>query len=102
MCSLVLCGSTGGVKVALDVGTGFERQEVNTDIQDVDLTNNQQHVVKVNRFDKGRGVTIAVDDYPPAIKHWQDLPDSSDTRLDNPKFIYFGRNGQSPLVYYPP
>lgn len=51
---------TGGVRVALDVGTGFERQEVNTQIQNVDLTNNQQHVVKVNRFDKGRGITVKV------------------------------------------
>ena len=51
----------GGVRVALDVGTGFERDEVNTDLdQYVDLTNNQQHVVVVTRFNKGRGLTIAV------------------------------------------
>lgn len=46
------------MRVALDVG--FERDEVNTAIQDVDLANNQQHVVVVRRFNKGRSLGIYV------------------------------------------
>ena len=53
---LFLC--PGGVKVALNVG--FEYDEVNTDIQNVDLANNQQHVVLVRRFNKGRSLGIYV------------------------------------------
>jgi len=48
----------GGVKVIIDVG--FERDEVNTNIQNVDLSNNQQHVVDVKRSDKGRTITLRV------------------------------------------
>jgi len=33
-----------------------------------------------------------VDDYTPAIKTW-DIAPSADSRLDSPRFIYFGRNG---------
>jgi contactin associated protein-like 2 len=82
--------NNGGVKVALDVG--FERDELNTDIQNVDLANGQQHVAFVTRVNKGRELRIAVDDYPVAVKKWDYLPDSADTKLDNPRFIYFGRN----------
>ena len=39
-----------------------------------------------------------VDDYPPAIKHWS-VPPSTDTRLNNPKWIYFGRNGKRCVVF---
>ena len=38
-------------------------------------------------------ISRQVDDYPVASMSW-DLPDSTDTRLDRPKFIYFGRNGE--------
>ena len=48
----------GGVKVSLDVG--FERMEENFDIQGVDLTNGQQHIVNVKRSNKGRVITIRV------------------------------------------
>ena len=34
-----------------------------------------------------------MDDYEPAIKSWI-LDESADTKLDNPKYIYFGRNGE--------
>jgi len=44
--------------VIIDVG--FERDEVNTNIQNVDLSNNQQHVVDVKRSDKGRTITLRV------------------------------------------
>ena len=33
-----------------------------------------------------------MDDYPESVKEWN-VPDGADTRLDNPKYIYFGRNG---------
>ena len=81
----------GGVKVALDVGFGFD--ELPNDISDVDLANGQQHVVVVKRTNKGRTMTIYVDDYPPKVKTWT-LPDMADTKLDNPKYIYMGRNGR--------
>ena len=48
----------GGIKVSLDVG--FERDEVNTDIQNVNLATNKQHVVVVRRFNKGRSMGVYV------------------------------------------
>lgn len=50
----------GGIKVALDVGWEIGRDEVNNDISNVDLANGQQHVVTVKRFNKGRGIRLAV------------------------------------------
>ena len=44
--------------MSLDVG--FERMEENFDIQGVDLTNGQQHIVNVKRSNKGRVITIRV------------------------------------------
>ena len=40
------------------VDVGFQREEVNVDIQDVDLTNGQQHIVNVKRSNKGRTITV--------------------------------------------
>ena len=51
---------TGGVKVALDVTESWGRDEVNTDIHNVDLANMEPHVVQVSRFDNGRGIRIQV------------------------------------------
>ena len=48
----------GGVKVILDVG--WYRDEVNTDIPEVDLANGQQHVVSVKRHNRGRTVVLKV------------------------------------------
>ena len=55
-----------------------------------------------SEFQKGSSLThcsrgplcYQVDDYPVAEKSWDYLPDSADTRLDNPRYIYFGRNGE--------
>jgi len=74
------------------VDVGFYRDELNTYISNVDLTNGQQHVVSVRRYNRGRKLVIQVDDYTPAVKEWT-LTANTDTRLDNPKYIYFGRNG---------
>lgn len=50
----------GGVKVIIDVG--WYRDEVNTILDPyVDLTNGQQHVVRVRRANKGSTLTIQVD-----------------------------------------
>jgi len=46
------------VKVILDVG--WYRDEVNTDIPNVDLANGQQHVVSVRRHNRGRTVVLKV------------------------------------------
>ena len=48
----------GGVRVAFDVG--FERDELNTAIQNVDLANEQQHVVVVRRVNRGRRLLVNV------------------------------------------
>ncbi|OAF69345.1 Cell recognition molecule Caspr5 [Intoshia linei] len=79
----------GGIRVVLDVGS--ERDELNNDIFDVDLANGQQHILKVKRSNRGRNLSIQVDDYPIARKYWN-LHSSADTKLDFPKYIYFGRN----------
>jgi len=84
--------NNGGIKVALDVGWEIERDEENNDVEGVDLANGQQHVVTVKRSNKGRRLAIAVDDYPVKVKEWNDLHESADTKLDNPKYIYFGKN----------
>ena len=47
------CVFPGGVKVSFDVGTGG-RDEVNTNIQNIDLANLQPHVVVVQRYNSGR------------------------------------------------
>ena len=44
--------------MALDVG--FERDELNTAIQNVDLANGQQHVVVVRRVNRGRRLLVNV------------------------------------------
>ena len=49
---------SGGVKVIVDVG--WYRDEVNTDIPNVDLTNGQQHVVNVRRRNRGRTLIVQV------------------------------------------
>lgn len=83
--------NNGGVKVIIDVG--WYRDEVNTILDPyVDLTNGQQHVVRVRRANKGSTLTIQVDDYPPTTKTWENVPSDADTRLDRPRYIYFGRN----------
>ena len=48
--------------MALDVG--FDRDEVNTKIDNVDLANGQQHVVVVTRVNKGRELRINVRFFP--------------------------------------
>ena len=40
-------------------------------------------------------ITFQVDDYPVETKEWNNLEDSADTKLDNPKYIYFGKNCES-------
>jgi len=42
------------------VDVGFFRDEVNTAIPNVDLTNGQQHVVSVRRYNRGRRLVLAV------------------------------------------
>ena len=54
----MLTSIPGGVKVAIDVG--FDRDEVNTAIQNVDLANGQQHVCIVKRTNRGRNMEVLV------------------------------------------
>ena len=48
----------GGIKVALNVGFWYD--EVNNDVPGVDLTNGQQHVVTVQRYNRGRQMRVKV------------------------------------------
>ncbi|XP_071101429.1 neurexin-4-like [Haliotis cracherodii] len=81
--------NNGGVKVALDVG--FQREEVNTPNIGIDFTNGQQHEVVVRRSNMGRTIFVQVDDYPP-VEETFDVSESSDTILDNPKYLFIGSN----------
>ena len=45
------------------VDVGWYRDEVNTDIPNVDLTNGQQHVVNVRRRNRGRTLILQVRDH---------------------------------------
>jgi len=58
LATIVLKLRTGGIRVIVDVG--WYRDEVNTDIQNVDLANGQQHVVSVKRRNHGRTVILQV------------------------------------------
>ncbi len=43
---------------------------------------------------------MQVDDYPPETKDWRSkLDESADTKLDNPKFIFFGKNGMNAFIF---
>ena len=80
-----------------DVGWGIGQWELNSDAPDlpyIDLANGQQHVVTVRRHNRGRNVFIKVDDYPHRDELVPGLDESTDTKLDNPKYIYFGRNSK--------
>ena len=52
---------SGGVKFFLDVG--FERWELNTDINNIDLANGQAHEVIMRRENRGRDVYLQVSMY---------------------------------------
>ncbi|KAK3612149.1 hypothetical protein CHS0354_016528 [Potamilus streckersoni] len=80
--------NNGGVKFFLDVG--FERFELNTDINGIDLANGQAHEVIMRRENGGRTVILQVDNYAPASGQ---LGDSlSDSILNNPKYLFVGNN----------
>lgn len=46
------------MRVALDVG--FERDELNTNILNVDLADNEQHIAVVTRLENGRKLVVKV------------------------------------------
>lgn len=80
--------NNGGVKFFLDVG--FERWELNTDVNNIDLTNGQAHEVILRRENNGREVYLQVDNYETAIATLGER--ISDTILDDPKYLYIGNN----------
>ncbi|XP_059162405.1 neurexin-4-like [Physella acuta] len=83
--------NNGGVKVAMDVG--FERVEVNTPMQlGIDYANSQTHVVVIERSNYGKDIKVQVDNYPAAFYRFGDASSSSDTILDNPKYLFIGNN----------
>ncbi|KAL4229221.1 biological adhesion [Mactra antiquata] len=80
--------NNGGVKFFLDVG--FERWELNTDVNNIDLTNGQAHEVILRREENGRKVYLQVDNYETAKGELGQK--ISDTILDNPKYLFIGNN----------
>lgn len=80
--------NNGGVKFFLDVG--FERWELNTDVNNIDLTNGQAHEVILRREENGRMVYLQVDNYETAKGRLGEQ--ISDTILDNPKYLFIGNN----------
>ncbi|GFN94779.1 neurexin-4 [Plakobranchus ocellatus] len=83
--------NNGGVRVAMDVG--FERVEVNTNSElGINLANRQTHVVVIERFNFGIDIKVQVDNYPALYGRFGSTSDSSDTILNNPKYLYIGNN----------
>lgn len=80
--------NNGGVKFFLDVG--FERWELNTDINNIDLANGQAHEVIMRRENRGRDVYLQVDNYQTAIGRLGNR--LSDSILDSPKYLFVGNN----------
>ncbi|GAB1600199.1 neurexin-4-like [Argonauta hians] len=84
----------GGVKMAFDFGYG--RDEINTDNNGIDYANNQQHVVNIRFSNRGRNITMQVDNYKPKTYiAW--VGPSVDSILDKPAIMYIGRNETMPL-----
>lgn len=78
--------NNGGVKFFLDVG--FERFEMNTEINNIDLTNGQAHEVFLRR--EGRKVHLQVDNYEATVDNLGET--ISDSILDKPKYLFIGNN----------
>ncbi|XP_064644863.1 neurexin-4-like isoform X1 [Lineus longissimus] len=86
--------NNGGVTVYYNFGAksgGPSSVSTQTLEQGVDLTNNQQHVVKFRRTKGGRNLILQVDEYTPALKDLNLAP-GADTKLNGPKFIYMGKD----------
>ena len=74
-----------------NVGYGTYQLDTKTEVPD--LANDQKHVAYVRRSKGGRKWELWVDDYIKST--WErNLPSGTDTKLDNPKYIYLGRNGK--------
>jgi len=80
--------NNGGIKIFMDVG--FERWELNTDVNDISLTNGQAHEIIMRRENGGREVYLQVDNYKIAKGILGER--ISDSILDKPKYLYIGNN----------
>ncbi|CAH8495689.1 unnamed protein product [Schistosoma rodhaini] len=87
---IVKVNNNGGITIEFDVG--FKRYEVTTNY-DVDLTNDQHHMVYAWRTDLGTKWHLKVDDYNEVIEDFSNLlSPTADVRLDDPYVLYMGRN----------
>ncbi|XP_018647599.1 septate junction protein [Schistosoma mansoni] len=87
---IVKVNNNGGITIEFDVG--FKRYEVTTNY-DVDLTNDQHHMVYAWRTDLGTKWHLKVDDYNEVVEDFSNLlSPTADVRLDDPYVLYMGRN----------
>ncbi|CAL8092395.1 unnamed protein product [Calicophoron daubneyi] len=87
---IVKVNNNGGVTIEFDVG--FKRFEVTTNY-DIDLCNDQAHMVYAWRTDLGTRWHLKVDDYNEILMDFSKyLSTTADVRLDDPTVIYMGRN----------
>ncbi|CAH8438063.1 unnamed protein product [Heterobilharzia americana] len=87
---IVKVNNNGGITIEFDVG--FKRYEVTTNY-DIDLTNDQHHMVYAWRTDLGTKWHLKVDDYNEVVEDFSSLlSPTADVRLDDPYVLYMGRN----------
>ncbi|VDP60223.1 unnamed protein product, partial [Schistosoma mattheei] len=87
---IVKVNNNGGITIEFDIG--FKRYEVTTNY-DVDLTNDQHHMVYAWRTDLGTKWHLKVDDYNEVVEDFSNLlSPTADVRLDDPYVLYMGRN----------
>ncbi|TGZ36839.1 hypothetical protein CRM22_011389 [Opisthorchis felineus] len=87
---IVKVNNNGGITIEFDVG--FKRFEVTTNY-DIDLCNDQHHMVYAWRTDMGTKWHLKVDDYNEIVEDFTSyLSPSADVRLDDPSVIFMGRN----------
>ncbi|KAF6776598.1 hypothetical protein AHF37_03539 [Paragonimus kellicotti] len=87
---IVKVNNNGGITIEFDVG--FKRFEVTTNY-DIDLCNDQHHMVHAWRTDMGTKWHLKVDDYNEVVEDFSSyLSPSADVRLDDPWVIFMGRN----------
>ncbi|KAA0186846.1 Neurexin 4 [Fasciolopsis buskii] len=87
---IVKVNNNGGITIEFDVG--FKRFEVTTNY-DIDLCNDQHHMVYAWRTDLGTKWHLKVDDYNEVVEDFTKyLSPTADVRLDNPWVIFMGRN----------
>lgn len=83
----LMMSTSGHLRLVFDFG--FERQEII--IKNENFALGQHHDVKIRRSDRGRRITIYVDNYEPIVYTFA-IADKADAQFNRLKSIYIGRN----------